>query len=154
MDEHIICCSPREYFKIRVKEVNMPHMFTNHPRLHNLTRGRKDLKSQFLWETINAVFYKIGGGIVGNICFFPKFEAYADLGAWIFFVGSLNYLVVTFHDFLEGKHFRWTSNHHSLKKVSNIQLLRVICRERSCLPLAVSFFFPPWGGSTLAPGHL
>lgn len=120
----------------------MPHMFTNHPRLHNLTRGRKDLKSQFLWEAINAELYKIGGVffIVGSICFFPKFEAYADLGAWIFFVGSLIYLFVTFHDFLEVKHFWRTSNHHSLKKVSNIQLLRVICGERSCLPLAVHCF--------------
>lgn len=96
----------------------MPHMFTNHPRLHNLTRGRKDLKSQFLWEAINAELYKIGGVffIVGSICFFPKFEAYADLGAWIFFVGSLIYLFVTFHDFLEVKHFLRTSNHYSLKK--------------------------------------
>ena len=96
----------------------MPHMFTNRPRLHNLTRGRKDLKSQFVWETINAVFYKIGGVlfIVGSICFFPKFEAYADLGAWIFFVGSLIYLVVTMHDFLEVKHYWKTSNHHDLKK--------------------------------------
>jgi len=96
----------------------MPHMFTNRPRLHNLTRGRKDLSAHFRWETINAVFYKIGGVlfIVGSICFFPKFEAYADLGAWIFFVGSLIYLVVTLHDFLEVKHFWRTSDHHGLKK--------------------------------------
>ena len=97
----------------------MPHMFTNRPRLHNLTRGREDLKSQFRWEIINAVFYKIGGFlfIFGSICFFPRFEAYADLGAGIFFVGSLIYLVVTVHDLLEVRHHWWTSDDHSRKKI-------------------------------------
>ncbi len=32
------------------------------------------------------------------------FEAYVDLGAWIFFVGSLVYLVVTVHDLVEVRH--------------------------------------------------
>jgi len=43
-------------------------MFINLHRLHDLTRGREDLKSQFRWETINAVFYKIGRFlfIIGN----------------------------------------------------------------------------------------
>ena len=97
----------------------MPHMFTNRPRLHNLTRGREDLKSQFRWEIINAVFYKIGGFlfIIGSICFFPRFKAYADLGAGIFFVGSLIYLVVTVHDLLEVRHHWWTSDDHSRKKI-------------------------------------
>ncbi len=92
----------------------MPHMFTNRPRLHDLTRGRADLEAQFRWETINAVFYKIGGiiFIIGSILFFPQFEAYADIGAWTFFIGSLFYLVVTVHDFLEVcLHWR-TGNHH------------------------------------------
>ena len=67
----------------------MPHMFINRPRLHDLTKGRQDLRSQFRWETINAVLYKIGGlmFIVGSIFFFPRYEAYADLGAWVFFAG-------------------------------------------------------------------
>jgi hypothetical protein len=92
----------------------MPHMFINRPRLHNLTRGQEDLKAQFRWETINAVFYKIGGFlfIIGSICFFPRFEAYADLGAWIFFVGSLIYLVVTVHDLLEVRRHWRTTDHH------------------------------------------
>lgn len=93
----------------------MPHMFTNRPRLHNLTKGRADLRAQFRWETINAVFYKIGGFlfIIGSICFFPRFETYADLGAWIFFIGSLIYLVVTVHDLLEvRRHWRTTDDHN------------------------------------------
>ena len=81
----------------------MPHLFVNRPRLHDLTRGSADLRAQFRWETINAVLYKIGGlvFIAGSILFFPRFEAYADLGAWTFFFGSLLYLVVTGHDMAE-----------------------------------------------------
>ena len=84
----------------------MPHMFVNRPRLHDLTKGRRNLKAQFRWETINAVLYKIGGilFVIGSIFFFPRFEAYADLGAWVFFVGSLIYLVVTVHDLVEVRH--------------------------------------------------
>ncbi len=92
----------------------MPHMFVNRPRLHNLTKGHQDLKAQFRWETINAIFYKIGGilFIIGSIFFFPRFEAYADLGAWVFFIGSLVYLVVTVHDLAEVRHnWRITRTH-------------------------------------------
>jgi hypothetical protein len=89
-------------------------MFTNRHRLHNLTKDHRDLRAQFRWETINAVLYKIGGVlfIVGSIFFFPRFEALADLGAWVFFVGSLLYLVVTVHDLAEvRRHWRMTDDH-------------------------------------------
>jgi len=81
----------------------MPHLFTNRPRLHDLTASSADIRAQFRWETINAVAYKLGGVvfIVGSILFFPAFEAYADIGAWTFFAGSLIYLLVTVHDLLE-----------------------------------------------------
>ena len=39
--------------------------------------------------------------IIGGILFFPAFESYADVGAWMFFAGSLIYLLVTVHDLLE-----------------------------------------------------
>ena len=97
----------------------MPHMFTNRPRLHDLTRGRADLEAQFRWETINAIFYKIGGilFVIGSILFFPRFEAYADIGAWIFFIGSLLYLIVTVHDLLEVlRHWR-AVNHHDRNQI-------------------------------------
>ena len=81
----------------------MPHLFTNRPRPHDLTASSADIRAQFRWETINAVAYKLGGlvFIIGSILFFPKFEAYADVGAWTFFGGSLIYLLVTVHDLLE-----------------------------------------------------
>jgi hypothetical protein len=86
----------------------MPHLFVNRPRLHGLIRGSADLRAQFRWETINAVLYKIGGVvfIVGSVLFFPRFEAYADIGAWTFFLGSLLYLVVTGHDMAEALRYR------------------------------------------------
>lgn len=88
----------------------MPHLFVNRPRLHDLTSGSSELRAQFRWETINAVLYKIGGVvfIVGSVLFFPRFEAYADIGAWTFFFGSLLYLVVTGHDMAEAVRYRWT----------------------------------------------
>lgn len=92
----------------------MPHLFTNRPRLHGLTGDRTDLKRHFLWETINAVIYKIGGlvFIIGSILFFPVLEAYADIGAWTFFGGSLLYLVVTVHDLAEvHRHWHADSTH-------------------------------------------
>ncbi|MGI9524934.1 MAG: YrhK family protein [Hyphomicrobiaceae bacterium] len=81
----------------------MPHLFVNRPRFHDLFSKNPGLQDHFLWETINAVLYKLGGVIfvAGSILFFPSMRAYADLGAWLFIVGSLLYLVVTGHDLLE-----------------------------------------------------
>jgi hypothetical protein len=86
-------------------------MIANRPRLHNLAKDRTDLRAQLQWETINAFLYKIGGivFIVGSVFFFPAFAAYADTGAWIFFGGSLLYLVVTVHDLLEVRRY-WRKN--------------------------------------------
>ena len=97
----------------------MPHLFINRPRLHDLTREREDLRAQFRWETINAVLYKFGGivFIVGSILFFPKLEAYADIGAWTFFFGSLLYLVVTVHDLTEVRRYWGASRHHGRDQI-------------------------------------
>ncbi len=81
----------------------MPHLFTNRRRLLGLLNKEGDLRGHFVWETVNAVLYKIGGVsfIIGSVFFFPSFSAYEDVGAWIFFAGSLLYLVVTGHDMVE-----------------------------------------------------
>jgi hypothetical protein len=81
----------------------MPHLFVNRPRLHDVVSQAPSLHDQFRWETINAVLYEFGGLIfvAGSIFFFPSMESYADLGAWLFIVGSLVYLVVTGHDLIE-----------------------------------------------------
>ena len=91
----------------------MPHLFVNRSRLHGLTKDKADLRAQFRWEAINSVLYVIGGivFIIGSIFFFPKFEAYANIGAWTFFTGSLLYLIVTVHDFAKVRRY-WSTNHH------------------------------------------
>jgi len=96
----------------------MPHMFTNRARVHALTKDRADIKGHFRWETINAVLYKIGGFVfvIGSILFFPRFEAYADFGAWTFFFGSLLYLVVTVHDLMEVRQNWRHHRHHNRAK--------------------------------------
>lgn len=92
----------------------MPHMFVNRIRLYDLTKDQNDLPAHFRWETINAVLYKLGGllFILGSVLFFPRLKAYADLGAWIFFIGSLLYLVVTVHDLAEVRHKWRITPHH------------------------------------------
>lgn len=82
---------------------HVPHVFVNRPRLLALTRRPHELEAHFFWETVNAVLYKIGGVVfmIGSVLFHPAFAAYADLGAWTFFFGSLLYLVVTGHDSAE-----------------------------------------------------
>ncbi|MBN9671506.1 YrhK family protein [Roseibium aggregatum] len=86
----------------------MPHLFVNRPRVYDLIRQDKDLKKQFRWETINAVFYKLGGLIfvIGSILFYPSLSAYQNLGAWLFVAGSALYLTVTSHDLVECIRYR------------------------------------------------
>ena len=86
----------------------MPHLIANRPRLLALVAEEDDLRTQFLWESVNAIVYSLGGAIfvVGSILFFPQFGSFADLGAWLFFAGSLLYLVVSVHDLLEVVRYR------------------------------------------------
>ena len=93
----------------------MPHLFVNRHRLHDLTNAHPELGNHFRWETINAVLYKIGGlmFVIGSVFFFPYDEAYADLGAWNFFFGSLLYLVVTGHDMGEVWQYWRTKHSHT-----------------------------------------
>jgi len=79
----------------------MPRLFTNRPRQSlfpaRLGAGRLN------WERTSAILYIVGGStfILGSIFFLPQYEALSDLGAWIFFIGSLVYLLVTGYDLLE-----------------------------------------------------
>lgn len=144
----------------------MPHIFTNRRRLHDLTGDREDLKRQFRWETINAVIYKLGGAvfIAGSILFFPALDAHRDLGCWIFFVGSVLYLVVTVHDLAEvrrnwkssGTHDRWAKLEYAaavsyvlgtvLFTVGSVFFLSFVARD-----LAGAWFFV-WGSFLFVVG--
>ncbi len=81
----------------------MPHLFVNRPRMLGLTRSPAELWAHHRWEAINAAVYDLGGVvfIVGSVLFFPRFEGRADIGAWLFFAGSLLYIVVAGHDVAE-----------------------------------------------------
>lgn len=101
----------------------MPHLFANRDRMYALTGDVTDPHTRFLWESLNAVLYKLGGGIfmAGSLLFFPRFAAYQDLGAWLFFAGSQLYLVVTLHDLLEALAYRRRSLHKGRR--SDLELL-------------------------------
>jgi hypothetical protein len=91
----------------------MPHLIANRPRFYDLTRAPA-VRGQLLWESINAVTYKVGGVIflVGSVLFFPAFSRWADLGAWLFVLGSLLYLAVNIHDAVEIIHHRRQMRRH------------------------------------------
>jgi predicted membrane channel-forming protein YqfA (hemolysin III family) len=92
----------------------MPHLIANRPRLYDLTSVRTDAHGQFRWETINAVTYKLGGlvFVAGSVLFFPQLERWADLGAWLFVLGSVMYLAVNLHDVAEViRHRRQAARH-------------------------------------------
>ena len=86
----------------------MPHLFTNRRRYHCSSSSKISIKTQFIWESINAIVYLLGGliFIAGSILFLPQYSEYGNLGVQIFIVGSLLYLLVTSHDFLETLHHR------------------------------------------------
>lgn len=81
----------------------MPHLFTNRPRQHNLFSDAPAGSMHFNWESFNSVLYLLGGitFVLGSIFFLPKYDQHPDAGAWVFFGGSLIYLIVTVHDLFE-----------------------------------------------------
>lgn len=96
----------------------MPHLFTDRPKQHDVIGSDPSLHDHFRWESLNAALYKLGGAIfiVGSVMFFPRFQAYENIGAWLFFVGSLIYLVVVGHDLLEVRRYWKTTPRHTVAK--------------------------------------
>lgn len=126
----------------------MPHQFVNRPRFHAL--AGKDLSpcSQFEWETANAIIYMLGGVffISGSVLFFPAFDQYSNSGAWIFFVGSLLYLVVTAHDALEVTNYR-RQLEHKPTIWDRVEVWSAACYLIGTLLFATgSIFFLSWVG--------
>ncbi|HLQ86804.1 MAG TPA: YrhK family protein [Salinisphaeraceae bacterium] len=81
----------------------MPHLVTHRPRVANLATASEASRSHKLWETVNALSYKLGGlmFVGGSVFFFPQLSRYLAVGDWLFCAGSLLYLLVTGHDLLE-----------------------------------------------------
>ncbi|WP_227368830.1 YrhK family protein [Halomonas sp. M20] len=81
----------------------MPHLITHRPRVSDLSSKDPHSRTHEIWETVNAYSYKLGGlaFVFGSIFFFPALSQYLVIGDWLFFTGSLVYLLVTGHDLLE-----------------------------------------------------
>ncbi|MEJ8571136.1 YrhK family protein [Microbaculum marinum] len=105
----------------------MPHLIANRPRLYSLAKEGPDARGQFRWETINAMTYKLGGVVfvVGSILFFPALEAWSDLGAWLFVIGSIMYLAVNLHDLLEVIRHRREAGHHPVRTGLNLRVAKL-----------------------------
>ncbi|MFB6319432.1 YrhK family protein [Saccharicrinis sp. FJH54] len=93
----------------------MPHLFTNRPRQHNIFSNAPAGSVHFSWESFNSVLYLLGGltFVTGSIFFLPQYDQNPDTGAWIFFGGSLVYLLVTVHDLFEASAYLRSRQHAS-----------------------------------------
>lgn len=85
----------------------MPHTISNRPKSANPVASPLEIRQQFLWESLNAGVYTLGGitFIAGSAMFFPAFSAWLNLGCMLFLIGSILYLVVTLHDVVEATVF-------------------------------------------------
>mmetsp|Transcript_14916 Transcript_14916/g.41915 ORF Transcript_14916/g.41915 Transcript_14916/m.41915 type:complete len:314 (-) Transcript_14916:260-1201(-) len=105
----------------------MPHLMTNRPRFYH-AKGKK-----FDWELPNILGYLVGGFlfIPGSVFFLPQYEDHVAIGAWLYTIGSLMYLMVSLHDLVEmTSHLKMalhdTSDHHllTLKEIREQHWLR------------------------------
>lgn len=94
----------------------MPRLFTNRPRRYDFITPKTIVQNHISWESTNAILYLVGGisFIMGSIFFLPQYEALSDLGAWIFFGGSLIYLLVTGHDLLESTAYLYSQKQSTI----------------------------------------
>lgn len=128
----------------------MPHLITHRPRVANVMSGDEQAKSHKRWETTNAIFYAIGGltFIGGSICFFPALEKYLALGSWLYFAGSVLYLLVTGHDLIEV--FKYWRTHNTDTFADRIEQITAIAYVTGSLLFTVgSLCFLPAIDATL-----
>jgi len=80
---------------------DMPHLFVNRQRVSQLLADPSNIKKHRNWEAINEWCYLLGGILfcVGSVFFFPDLDS--DVGSWIYFAGSILYLIVNLHDLAE-----------------------------------------------------
>lgn len=81
----------------------MAHLITHRPRQFNLRSEDENHPSHKAWETFSALSYELGGltFVGGSLFFFPRLSDYLAVGDWLFFAGSVLYLLVTGYDLLE-----------------------------------------------------
>ena len=133
----------------------MPHFFANRPRLHDVVAKDPSLSDHFRWETINAITYQVGGVffIIGSICFFPELPGDADIGARIFIIGSVLFLLVTSHDMAEVvRHYRTCAGRHMAWV--HLEFWAAAAYIAGTLLFVVGSLLPPAGDRSSHPGGL
>ena len=123
----------------------MPHLVTSRQRLFSPSHKGIGHASHFRWENVNAFTYKLGGllFILGSILFFPSLADYQRIGAWLFFVGSLCYLLVTAHDLFET--LRYWRRHRTGTSADHIELVAALNYVSGSILFAIgSLLFLPW----------
>lgn len=130
----------------------MAHLITHRPRLSNLASSDETDHSHKLWETFSAFSYELGGllFIAGSVFFFPALSAHLAVGDWLFFAGSILYLLVTGHDLLEV--VKYWHHHHTETFADRIEFAAASSYVAgSLLFVAGSLCFLPTVGAS-APG--
>ncbi|RKR06375.1 YrhK-like protein [Kushneria sinocarnis] len=122
----------------------MPHLVTSRQRLFSPSHRDTGHSSHLRWENVNAFTYKLGGllFVLGSILFFPMLADYQRIGAWLFFLGSLCYLLVTAHDLFEA--LRYWHRHRTATSADHIELTAALNYVSGSLLFAIgSLLFLP-----------
>jgi hypothetical protein len=111
----------------RADPTPMPHLIANRRRAYNLLTRSEEVRQHFVWESVNAVLYILGGltFVGGSLFFFPALAPEEDWGVSAFFLGSILYLVVTGHDALEVR--RYPSMLPQRSREARLERVAAIC---------------------------
>lgn len=131
----------------------MPHLITNRKRQYTLKKKALEKAPKFLWEASNSILYLVGGLIfvLGSVFFLPAFSAMENVGAWLFVIGSLAYLIVTGHDLVESLTHLLRDDNTTLRYY--LEFTTAIVYVIGTLLFTVgSVFFLSWVGLDIAGG--
>ncbi|WP_111748036.1 YrhK family protein [Salinisphaera orenii] len=124
----------------------MAHLVTNRPRVGSPQVADPDHPAHDWWELVSLVVYELGAALFigGSIFFLPALASSQFVGAWLFLIGSILYLVVTGHDLLEVVRFWRLFFTRTLGQT--LELLASLNYVTGSLLFAVGsvFFLPSW----------
>lgn len=124
----------------------MPHLVTNRPRVANPAQTDPDHSSHDGWERLSSAVYVLGGMtfVAGSIFFLPALSAWQYIGAWLFFVGSLLYALVTGHDLFEVVWFWRLFFSRTLARVLELSASASYVTGSLLFAVGSLFFLPGW----------
>lgn len=111
----------------------MARLITHRPRLSSFRSSDENHPSHKAWETFKAFSYELGGVtfVGGSIFFFPALSNYLSIGDWLFFAGSILYLMVTGHDLVEV--IRYWRHHETDTFANHIEQIAAVSYASGCL---------------------